>query len=107
MNDYIAIVAMPIVSIVNLLLSGGCLPSHFKSTLVSPLLQKPTLNKNDMKNYQPVYSVGFLSNILQSAYKKFHSTENALLKILNGIVSSWTMVDRLLLRCAAISTLRV
>ena len=41
-KDCIDIVVMPIVSIVNLLLSEGCFPSHFKSTLVSPLLKKPT-----------------------------------------------------------------
>ena len=30
----------PVVSTVNLLLSEGCFPTHFKSALVSPLLKK-------------------------------------------------------------------
>ena len=97
-------------SIVNLSLSEGCFPSHFKSALVSPLLKKPTLNRDDMKNYRPVSHLSFLCKILekvvssrlnshinssshtsndyQSAYRKFHSAETALLKIHNDILSS-------------------
>ena len=108
-KDCIDILVTPIVSIVNLSLTEGCFPSHFKSALVSPLLKKPTLNKDEMKNYRPVSNLSFLSKILekvvasrlnshisgshtsnhhQSAYKKFHSTETALLKIHNDILSS-------------------
>ena len=96
-------------SIVNLSLSEVCFPTHFKSAVVSPLLKKPTLNRDDMKNYRPVSNLSFLFNILekvmasrlnshiitshtshnfQSAYRKFHSTETALLKIHNDILSS-------------------
>ena len=76
---------------------------------VSPLLKKRTLNKDNLKNYRPVSNLSFLSKILenvvanrlhslinssklsnhyQSAYKKFHSTETALLEIHNDILSS-------------------
>ena len=100
---------MPIVSIVNLLLSEGYFPTHFKSALVSPLLNKLTLNRDDMKNYRLVSNLSFLSKILekvvasrlnshinsshtsndyQSAYRKFHSTETALQKMHNDILSS-------------------
>ena len=82
---------------------------HFQSVLVSPMLKKLTLNRDDMKNYRPVSNLSFLSKILekvvetrlnshinsshtshdyQSAYRKFHSTETALLKIHNDILSS-------------------
>ena len=108
-KDCIDVLVTPIVSIVNLLLSEGCFPRHFKSALVFPLLEKPTLNREDMKNYHPVSNLSFLSKILQkvvashlnshinsshtsndyqSAYRKFHSTETALLKIHNDILSS-------------------
>ena len=84
-------------------------PAHFKSALVSLLLKKPTLNRDDMKNYRPVSNLSFLSKFLekvvtsrlnshinsshtsndyQSACRKFHSTETALLKIHNDILSS-------------------
>ena len=108
-KDCIDVLVTPIVSIVNLSLSQGCFPTHFKSSLVSPLLKKLTLNRDDMKNYRPVSNLSFLSKILekvvtsrlnshinsshtsndyQSAYRKFHSTETALLKIHNDILSS-------------------
>ena len=96
-------------SIVNLSLSEGFFPSHFKSALVSTLLKKSTLSRDDMKNCRPVSNLSFLSKILeevvasrlnshtnmshtsnhyQSAYRKFQSTETALLKIHNDILSS-------------------
>ena len=53
-KDCIDILVTPILSTVNLSLSEGCFSSHFKSTLVSPMLKKPTLNRDDMKNYRPV-----------------------------------------------------
>ena len=107
-KDCIDVLVTPIVSIVNLSLFEGCFPTHFKSALVSPLLKKPTLNRDDMKNYRPVSNLSFLSKILekivasrlnshinsshtsndyQSAYRKFHSTETTL-KIHNDILSS-------------------
>ena len=108
-KDCIDVLVTPIVSIVNLSLSEGYFPSHFKSALVFPLLKKPTLNRDDMKNYRLVSNLSFLSKILkkvvasrlnshinsshtsndyQSAYRKFHSTETALLKIHDDILSS-------------------
>ena len=108
-KDCIDVLLTPIVSIVNLSLSKGCLPARFEFALVSPLLKKPTLNRDDMKNYRPVSNLSFLSKILekvvashlnshinsshtsndyQSAYRKFHSIETALPKIHNDILSS-------------------
>ena len=72
-----------------------------------PLLKKPSFSKDDMKNYRPVSNLNFVSKIIekvianrirshlerhdlsnqyQSAYKKFHSTETALLKVENDII---------------------
>ena len=64
-KDCIHVLVTPIVSIVNLSLSVGCFPTHFKSALVSPLLKKSTLNRDDMKNYRPVSNLSFLSEILE------------------------------------------
>lgn len=105
----IDVLVTPITSIINLSLSNGIFPPTFKTAHVSPLLKKPSLSRDDMKNYRPVSNLSFVSKILekvvadrltshvqetgslnpfQSAYKKFHSTETALLKISNDILTS-------------------
>ena len=79
----------------------------FKQALVTPLIKKKTLCRNEFKNYRPISNLSFLSKILEkivakrlnahieehllsnhvlSAYKRFHSTETALLKIHNDII---------------------
>jgi hypothetical protein len=100
----------PIIThIVNLSLKSGSFPSHCKFASVTPLLKKPTLDPDDLKNYRPISNLSFLSkviervvsaqltshlatnnlfNINQSAYKKFHSTETALLSVQNDLLIS-------------------
>ncbi len=103
------VLVTPITSIVNLSLAEGVFPASFKIAHVSPLLKKPTLAKDEMKNYRPVSNLSFVSKILekvvanrlnthvhgsntsnpfQSAYRKFHSTETALLNISSDILTA-------------------
>ncbi|MCG8430559.1 MAG: reverse transcriptase family protein, partial [Candidatus Omnitrophica bacterium] len=88
--------------IINLSLSTGQVPLAFKSALIRPLLKKPSLDPDILKNYRPVSNLPFVSKVLervvnvrleehlgsnslheemQSAYKRHHSTETALLKV--------------------------
>ena len=97
---------VPITNIVNKSLKEGVFPSAFKTAHVIPLLKKPSLDKNDLKNYRPVSNLSFISKVVekvlascllthvelndlsnpnQSAYKKNHSTETTLLKNTNDI----------------------
>ena len=90
--------------LVNLSVKNGIFPKPFKRTIVTPLLKKSTISKEDLKNYRPVSGLSFLSklverivaaqirshmdshdlgNTFQSAYKLGHSTETALLCIKN------------------------
>ena len=97
----------PITTLVNKSLAEGIFPSVFKNAHVTPLLKKASLSKEDLKNYRPVSNLSFVSKILekvvssriqthmamtntsnpfQSAYKKLHSTETALLRIQNDVL---------------------
>lgn len=78
-----------------------------KKAIVTPLLKKPTLSKDDLDNYRPISNLSFVSKILekilhtrlsthlasfpslspfQSAYRKHYSTETALLRIHNDLL---------------------
>ena len=84
----------------------GVFPSVWKNALVFPVLKKDGL-KPIFKNYRPVSNLQFISKLtesavakqlqhhinmnnlfpsLQSSYRKFHSTESALLKVKNDIL---------------------
>ena len=98
-----------ITNIINLSLSTGICPDHFKSSLVLPHLKKSNLDKEELTNYRPISHLSFLSklserivkirlmhhlssnallNSFQSAYAKFHSTETTLLAVHNHIINS-------------------
>ena len=87
----------------------GTFPQNYKESHVRPLLKKTYFPKNELKNYKPVSNLSFiskilekivanrlqahiqnnhLSNPLQSAYRKHHFTESALLKVQNDIIMS-------------------
>ena len=106
-KECLDILITPITSIINKSLQCGIFPNQYKTALVNPILKKAKLDKNDFKNYRPVSNLSFVSKILekvvatrlsehlelnklsnsyQSAYKKLHSTESALLKVENDIL---------------------
>ena len=109
LKDCLQILLPPITSIINLSLSTGVVPPNFKIARVIPSLKKPSLDHNQLNNFRPVSNLPFLSKILekvvlarlstylsandlhernQSAYKSFHSTETALLRMQNDILTS-------------------
>jgi hypothetical protein len=99
----------PITTLLNLCLSENTFPSSFKLAMITPLLKKANLSPDDLANYRPISNLNFLSKLLerlissrlllhlnsfesipkfQSAYRKFHSTETALLRIHNDLLLS-------------------
>ena len=57
---------LPAISfVINHSLSSGVVPSIFKRAVVKPLLKKPSLNQNELKNYRPVSNLPFLSKVLE------------------------------------------
>ena len=101
-------VLMPIICrIVNLSLENSQVPSALKVAALQPLLKKPSLDHEIFKNFRPVSNLKMTSKTtekvvavrlnhyleennlcepLQSAYKKYHSCETALLRVQNDIL---------------------
>ena len=103
MSSYIS---LSITNIINASLCSGLFPDDFKQVQVNPLLKKSTLPKENLNSYRPIYNLSFISKVLekvvasrlrfhiesncmskvlQLAYKQFHSTETALLKVHNDV----------------------
>ena len=95
-----------IVRLANLTFAEGYFPDQFKMAQVTPLIKKQGLDASDPSNYRPISNLNTISKVierlclarllphvaatgrfnpLQSAYRKFHSTETALLKIMDDL----------------------
>ena len=95
-----------IARIINLSFDEGRFPDSFKMAQVTPLIKKAGLDESDPSNYRPISNLNTIGKIiericlvrllphvastnnfspLQSAYRKKHSTETALLKVLDDL----------------------
>jgi hypothetical protein len=84
-------------------------PDLHKKAIVRPLLKKPTLDSSDLNSYRPISNLSFISKTLerlvssrfvehtekhdllsatQSAYRAHYSTETALVRLHNDIVTA-------------------
>ena len=99
---------LPVITkIINMSIQSGHFPDVLKSAQITPLLKKPTLDCEILKNYRPVANLKFLAKTIerscasqlqdylssnnlcgkmQSAYRSSHSIETALLRVYNDLL---------------------
>ena len=53
-------------AVINQSLQTGVFPSVFKEAIVKPLLKKPSLDPNSLKNYRPISNLSFLSKVTET-----------------------------------------
>ena len=101
---------LPVITlIINSSLQSGHFPKVWKKAIVTPLLKKCGSDSSNFKNLRPVSNLSYISkltesavadqiqshlaknnlySVFQSTYRKFHTTETALVKVHNGILTN-------------------
>ena len=116
---------IPIVLIINTSFQTAVFPKLLKQSLIAPIIKNSSLDVNELSNYRPISNLPFLSKIIekvahaqfdlyltanslypkmQSAYRSFHSTETALIKLFNDITCSLDAGEEVALVCLDLSS---
>ena len=99
---------LPVITrIINLSLENGVFPDSLKHAIITPLIKKPNLDPKEFKHFRPVAKLKFVAKAVertcadqihshlslhnlygrsQSAYRRNHSVETAMLRIYNDLL---------------------
>jgi len=105
-----AVVLSPVLSLMcNASLRSGMFPNLHKHAVVFPRLKKPSLDADDLNSHRPISNFTFVSKLMervaacrcvdhaeqnkllpvtQSAYRRHHSTESSVVKVMKDIIRS-------------------
>lgn len=118
LKEFVVDLAPFLVEFFNRSLIAGVVPGAFKTAYITPLLKKSDLDPADVRSYRPISNLSALSKLLerlvakqlleyltkkrlipelQSAYRAYHSTETAVLKVLSDILRAVDSGDLALL----------
>ena len=109
LKEYIDYYIVYLTSMINHCLAKGEIPKDYKHAIITPILKKSNVDRYSFNNYRSVSNLSFLSKsiervvmsvlndylhhnnlmpLYQSAYRKCHSTETALLEIVSNMFSA-------------------